>query len=82
MLCSDEQLLSFSQIAETLQEKTGQPYSAVTVWRWARRGLRGITLETIKIGGRFMSSLEAVERFSRRLAAIPVDGECENESHA
>ncbi len=39
-----------------------------TIARWARRGCRGIRLETVVIGGRRYSSLEAVERFVTRLS--------------
>jgi len=39
-----------------------QPHLA-TIWRWAQRGVRGIKLETVAIGGRRYVSPEAVERF-------------------
>jgi hypothetical protein len=34
-----------------------------TVWRWAERGVGGIKLETVKIGGKKMTSRQAVSRF-------------------
>lgn len=39
-----------------------------TVWRWAGQGVRGVTLETGRIGGRRVTSVEAVRRFLARLA--------------
>ncbi len=34
-----------------------------TVWRWAQRGVRGVKLETVTIGGKRMTSRQAVSRF-------------------
>ncbi len=39
-----------------------------TIARWARRGCRGIRLETVLLGGRRYSSLEAIERFFNSLS--------------
>jgi hypothetical protein len=45
--------------------------AASTVWRWAREGVRGVTLETVRVGGRRFTSAEAVRRFIDRLNAEP-----------
>lgn len=37
--------------------------STATIARWIQRGVRGVTLETIVIGGRRLTSREAIERF-------------------
>jgi hypothetical protein len=42
--------------------------SPATSYRWALRGLRGIRLETVMIGGRRYTSREAVARFFARLS--------------
>ena len=34
-----------------------------TIWRWHMRGIRGVKLESVLVGGRRMTSMEAVERF-------------------
>lgn len=34
-----------------------------TLWRWHKRGVRGIRLETVVIGGQRYTSSEAVQRF-------------------
>ena len=39
------------------------PIDPSTIWRWARKGRRGIKLETIRLGGRTVTSIEAVARF-------------------
>lgn len=56
-----EQLLSFNDAAALLPV-TARP-SAATWWRWWRRGVHGVKLETLAIGGRRLTSREAVARF-------------------
>lgn len=34
-----------------------------TIWRWAQRGVGGIKLETVKIGGKKLTSRQALTRF-------------------
>ncbi|TWU27923.1 DUF1580 domain-containing protein [Novipirellula artificiosorum] len=36
-----------------------------SVWRWAMRGVGGIRLETVKVGGKKLTSRQAVTRFIR-----------------
>ena len=38
------------------------------VYRWALRGIRGVRLETVKIGGTTYTSREAIQRFSGLLS--------------
>jgi hypothetical protein len=40
----------------------GRP-SLRTVWRWTEKGARGAKLETLLVGGRRVTSLEAIRRF-------------------
>jgi hypothetical protein len=52
---------------------TGRTVSFPTVWRWALRGIvaadgQRIRLETLKLGGRTVTSLEALQRFAERLS--------------
>ncbi len=44
----------------------GNPHTA-TVWRWALRGVRGVKLDTLVVGGVRFTSEEAIARF---LAAL------------
>jgi hypothetical protein len=64
----NETLLSFSEAAERLPAINGRKPTPQTVWRWAVLGLRGIHLESRRIGGRFATSLEALDRFTKALA--------------
>lgn len=54
-----ESLVSLTDAAKSLP---GRP-NITTMWRWRNRGIRGVKLETILIGGRRMTSLEAMARF-------------------
>ena len=55
-----ETLVSLTDVAKSLP---GRP-NITTIWRaWQNRGIRGVRLETILIGGRHMTSREAMARF-------------------
>lgn len=54
-----EKLLTITETARTLP---GRP-NVTTIWRWRNRGVRGVRLETICIGGRRFTSREALARF-------------------
>lgn len=54
-----EILLSFSDLSSRLPRR---PHTS-TLHRWRLRGVRGVKLETILIGGRRYTSHEALERF-------------------
>jgi hypothetical protein len=43
------------------------------LYRWAKRGLRGVKLETIRVGGTLCTSLEALQRFCERLTGGATD---------
>ena len=45
-----------------------------TLWRWHKRGCRGIRLETVVIGGQRYTSDEAMQRFVDRTTAAHDDG--------
>lgn len=40
------------------------------VYRWTLRGIKGIRLETVKVGGSTYTSREALQRFSERLTGV------------
>jgi hypothetical protein len=60
-----EELRTLRQAAASLP---GTPAPSTT-WRWSRRGVRGIRLETVVIGGTRYTSLEALSRFAVALTA-------------
>ena len=49
--------------------RTGKKAHLATGWRWIKRGCRGVKLETVLIGGKRYSSLEALQRFVERTTA-------------
>ena len=61
MIAAGERLLTLGQAAGLLPE----PPHVATVRRWARRGVRGVCLETVRLGGRLYTSAEAMDRFGR-----------------
>jgi len=54
-----EQLVSFDDAADYLPSN---PHRA-TVWRWSQRGVRGVRLESVLVGGKRFTSREAIDRF-------------------
>lgn len=49
-------------IPDTPAEMPNRPHIA-TVWRWIKRGCRGVKLETVLVGGRRYTSRESIFRF-------------------
>jgi hypothetical protein len=67
-----ETLLSFTQAARLFPPaRLGRPVNISTIWRWCKKGVRvpgvGIVrLEHIRLGGRTLTSREAISRFATR----------------
>lgn len=49
--------------------RAGKRPNVATFYRWAQRGVRGVILETIQVGGTKCTSAEAIQRFCERLSA-------------
>ncbi|WP_417851295.1 DUF1580 domain-containing protein [Thalassoglobus sp.] len=58
-----ETILTFREAAEHIP---GSPHLS-TLHRWVKYGLKGIRLESCLVGGRRVTSLEAVGRFSEAI---------------
>jgi hypothetical protein len=65
-----EDVVSMSQAA---REVPGKP-SPSTLWRWSRRGIDGVTLETVKVGSRIFTSRQAVTRFLEATQGTTAEG--------
>lgn len=50
--------------------RAGRPVSPATLWRWASHGLRGVRLETVRVGGTTCTSTEALSRFFAALSGV------------
>ena len=62
---STEALVPWQQVAKHVP---GQPHIS-TLHRWRLKGIKGRRLETLSIGGRRFSSLQAISRFITALNA-------------
>lgn len=62
---NSESLLSLAEAAKTLPTRP----SVSTLHRWRLRGVRGVTLETVLLGGRRLTSAEALGRFANAATA-------------
>ena len=69
-MIEDEQCLTFSEAAKRLPKFGGRFVHTSTLWRWSTKGLRGVRLETRRLGGRFVTSVEALDRFGAALAKV------------
>ncbi len=58
-----EDLVSLTQVAQELDVHVSAPY------RWLHRGVRGVQLESIRVGGKLLTSRQAVHRFLRATQA-------------
>jgi hypothetical protein len=60
-----DELISLSQAAKCRPT----PPSPATLWRWHRKGIRGIRLETVLIGGKRYTTAEEFAAFCSRVTA-------------
>jgi hypothetical protein len=66
----EEQVTGLAEAARLLpQLRRGRPVSPSTIYRWIESGVNGIRLETAMLGGRRVTSKEALLRFFARLNA-------------
>lgn len=56
-------------LAEAARDTAGRRLHLSTVHRWRLRGVAGVKLETVLIGGRRYTSREALQRFFARSTA-------------
>ena len=64
-----EDFFSLRDVATMLPKRSdGKPIHFNTIYRWATSGLRGVVLETTPMGGRLMTTKDAVSRFFQQLS--------------
>ncbi len=64
---SAEKLIRAQDVPKLLPPRhTGKPVHVSAVYRWIQRGVQGVRLEYIKIGGTTYTSKEALQRFANR----------------
>jgi len=65
---STEAVVTLTQASHHLpRRRKGKRPAVSTIYRWAQRGVRGVRLETLQVGGTKCTSIEALQRFCERL---------------
>ncbi len=71
---ANEQLVPIRDVPKRLPPRSnGRRIHISAVYRWAQRGVRGMKLDTVKIGGTTYTSIEALQRFAGRQLLGPLD---------
>ena len=66
-----ETLLALADVPSLIPIRRGKKRPHVScIYRWCTRGLRGVKLESIQVGGTCCTSREALQRFFERLTAV------------
>jgi hypothetical protein len=61
-----EKLLTLAQAAALLPDHP----STATLWRWRVKGRNGRLLETVTLGGKVYTSVEALQRFAEQSGGV------------
>ena len=71
---NNETLIAIRDVPRHLPaRRNGKRVHVSAVYRWSLRGLRGVVLETVRIGGTLYTSGEALQRFAESLSAGRID---------
>lgn len=70
----NEKLVSLTEAVKLLPPVDGRRLHVSSLWRWAQKGVQGVRLETRRIGRRIVTSAEALERFTEKLAEVSPAG--------
>jgi len=61
-------VITLTEAADMIGRNYGHKPSVATVWRWAKKGLCGCRLATIRVGRRYRTTTTAVREFVERLS--------------
>src|SRR4051794_25180665 len=67
-LCTEKVVSFRDAVATVLPARGGKTIHVSTLHRWRCRGLRGVQLDALKIGGGWFTSREALQRFFTALS--------------
>ena len=70
---NQEELLSLSEACAALPRIDGKRPHTSTIWRWCRKGVRGVRLEHVRLGHRICTSRAALNRFANTLADVDLE---------
>ena len=65
-----EELLSLTDATKVLPRIGGRKPAISTLWRWCRKGLRGVSLEYLRYGRNIVTTRQALMRFFAALAQV------------
>lgn len=63
-----EMVVRLTEATKILPPRNGKRIAICTLWRWCRKGLRGVRLEYVRIGRNIATSRQALNRFFTALA--------------
>lgn len=66
-------LLTLSQAAKQLPRVNGRKVHTSTLWRWCRRGCKGVKLQYYRIGRTIMTTESALQQFFTALAEVDAE---------
>src|SRR5437773_9620588 len=67
----NEHVVTLADLARRLpSRRNGRPTHVGTIHRWRLRGLRGVKLAAARLGGTWVTSLEAYQRFCDALTRL------------
>jgi hypothetical protein len=66
-----EQVVSLSEATKIVPPRNGKRVAFTTLLRWTQRGIRGVKLESLRVGGTLCTSKEALQRFFAALSEQP-----------
>jgi len=67
-----DKLVTLPQAADFLPRLGGKKIHTTSIWRWCRKGVRGVKLENAIIGSRIITSVQALNRFVNVLSEAPL----------
>ena len=68
---TSEEVILLREASELLPKRQGKKVHVATLYRWAKDGIRGVKLESLKVGGQACTSVEAVTRFVENTNNVP-----------
>ena len=63
-----EELFTLTQATKVMPRVGGRRPAVSTLWRWCRKGIKGVHLEYLRVGRNIVTSREALLRFFAALA--------------
>ena len=76
-----EELLTFPEAAAQLPRRRGGAKTATsTLWRWAKRGSRGVFLRVVRVGGNVYVRRSDLNEFIKQRSAVDRAPQCPSPS--